>query len=88
MTCRRHDTAGGTELMVWYVPCPPMLPSHAPLLTFAESGMNHMATARRLRAASRQSGLGFEGMRSGPTEFLAFPFTVEEQVKDETYVSL
>ena len=61
--------------MVSFVPRPPTLPS-APVTARAESGMKEGAArevwgwtreqaARRLRAASRQSGLGCVGMTSG-----------------------
>jgi hypothetical protein len=64
--------------MVSRVPSPPTLPS-TPVLAFAESGINRAAPARRFRAASRQSGFGFEGMTSGPVGALVFgflPFTL------------
>ena len=60
------------------VPSPPTLPS-APVLAFAESGMNRAAPARRLRAASRQSGLACAGMTSGPDGgFGFFTFTLND----------
>jgi hypothetical protein len=61
------------ELMVSRVPSPPMLPS-APVLALAKSGMNRAAPVRRFRAASCQSGFGFEGITSGPVEALVLGF--------------